>query len=62
MNSNNCCYLEKFEGYQYGRDFICYRCTLKSVEDDIFTNLEEDYCKNCEDYISKENTMPLIEW
>ena len=53
MSSDNytCYYMEEFEGYQYGRDFTCYKCTLKDIEDDIFTNLKEEFCKDCKDYI-----------
>lgn len=67
MSSDNytCYYMEEFEGYQYGRDFTCRKCTLKDIEDDIFTNLKEEFCKDCKDYISKDeskSSISLIEW
>lgn len=67
MGSDNytCYYMEEFEGYQYGRDFTCRKCTLKDIEDDIFTNLKEEFCKDCKDYISKDeskSSISLIEW
>jgi hypothetical protein len=57
--------MEESEEYQYGRDFTCHKCTLKDIEDDIFTNLKEEFCKDCEDYISKDkskSSISLIEW